>query len=166
MLAQNSLQTVYGGLVPSQQPVNARTIYEKQIRDALGVGVMKNLGNTMLEPIMIHGTQLMRVPVAVMKDDMDDSMHYTVFINGGMKRIYTNDTLPYAIKAKLALINTSKEAGETFEDIPEESFKIQCDLYIKEHPKNFDDVGWRVSKHYYCVVMPMMDMAQLGTSKT
>jgi len=175
----SSIQNAYQNARVQNQMTNAMNAYaqqtltnkpfrpqmETQLKMALGDGVMKNLGNTMLEPIMIHGTQLMRVPVAVMKDDIDGSAHYTVFINGGMKRMYTNETLPDPIKAKLALINTSKEAGEQFEDIPEESFKIQCDLYIKEHPKNFDDVGWRVSKHYYCVVMPMIDMAQLGTSK-
>lgn len=145
--------------------VSVRQMQETQLRMIMGTGVMKNIGNTMLEPIMIHGTQLMRVPVSAVLDNADDMVHYTVFLNGGMKRMYTNDTLPDVFKAKLALINSSKEAGETYEDIPEESFKIQCDLYIKEHPKNFDDVGWRVSKHFYCVVMPMLDIVQMGTPK-
>ena len=105
----------------------------------------------MLEPINVPGSFLTRVPICV-----TDNNHYAVFVGRGLKRIYDQNTLPDIIKSKLAIINTSKEAlrPEYREDLPENSFRIQVLLYTSKFPKDFEEIGWRVSNTFYCIVMP------------
>jgi hypothetical protein len=123
----------------------------------------------MLDPINIPGTDRWRVPlksemhkvIYMEADELREERIYTLWVGHKTCRRYKEDQLPDIIKSKLALIHNQKDTGQIYESLPEDHFKIQVELYICTYPDDFHDVGWQVSKEYYCIVMPDDELRKL-----
>jgi hypothetical protein len=85
---------------------------------------------------------LIRVPMLRAVDG-----HYTVFVADKTIRRYTNDTLPDALRSKLAMILASPQTWRDDHDVDKLS------LYTNNQSPELDEIGWRVSDSYFILVM-------------
>jgi hypothetical protein len=103
--------------------------------------------NTMLGHLapVVHpkNWDLIRVPMMRVADG-----HYTVFVGDKTIRRYTDDTLPDALKSRLAMILTVPQMG-WFHDHDLQKLNI----YVNNHSPELDEIGWRVSDSYFCLVV-------------
>jgi len=93
--------------------------------------------------------ELVRVPVRKVDDQ------YIVYVADGFHRLYTNDTLPDVLKSKFAMINAN---GEKF--LPDSKI-LRLTLYTNTHAPELDEVGWRASETYYCLVVDRLTLESL-----
>jgi hypothetical protein len=95
---------------------------------------------------------LIRVPVRKVDDQ------YIVYVADGFHRLYTDDTLPDVLKSKFAMIHAN---GEGFLS---DSKILRLTLYVNTNPE-LDEVGWRASDTYYCLVVdrPTLESLKGGT---
>jgi hypothetical protein len=84
---------------------------------------------------------LIRLPVRKVNNE------YIVYVADGFHRIYTDDTLPDVLKSKFAMILASE--GSYIHD----SRIIRLTLYTNSDSPEFDEVGWRASETYFCLVV-------------
>ena len=84
---------------------------------------------------------LIRLPVRKVNDN------YIVYVADGYHRIYTDDTLPDVLKSKFAMILASE--GRYMLD----SRIIRLTLYTNTDAPELDEVGWRASETYFCLVV-------------
>ena len=103
-------------------------------------------GNTMLSEDLapvVHRTNwdLMRVPMRRIED------HFILYVADGYHRRYDKDTLPDEIKTKLAMILASAHTV-----LPDHKLH-RLDLYHNNQSIELDDIGWRASESYYCMVL-------------
>jgi hypothetical protein len=103
-------------------------------------------GNTMLSEDLapvVHRTNwdLMRVPMRRIED------HFILYVADGYHRRYDKDTLPDEIKTKLAMILASAHTV-----LPDHKLQ-KLDLYSNTQSLELDDIGWRASESYYCLVL-------------
>lgn len=98
--------------------------------------------NEELSP-MVHRTnwELMRVPLRRTKD------HYVVYVDVGFSRRYDEHTLPDELKIKMAMILANDAKYCEDEKLP----KLR--LYINENSPELDEIGWRASESYFCLVL-------------
>jgi hypothetical protein len=87
---------------------------------------------------------LIRVPVRKV-----DST-YVVYVAEGYHRIYDTDTLPDKLKTKMAMIRARGNDTALFE--PEKRLQKMV-VYINYQSDELDEIGWRVSQTYYCLVL-------------
>jgi hypothetical protein len=73
--------------------------------------------------------------------------NYTVFVGDNTIRRFTDDTLPDALKSKLAMILASVQNFKYDHDVD------KLDIYTNSQSPELDEVGWRVSDSYFCLVM-------------
>jgi len=85
---------------------------------------------------------LIRVPMMRVVDG-----HYTVFVGDKMIRRYTDDTLPDALRGKLAMILASPQTWRDDHDVQ------KMDIYTNTQSPELDEIGWRVSDSYFCLVV-------------
>ena len=86
---------------------------------------------------------LVRVPVR----KVDGS--YIVYVSDGFNRVYDDRSLPKKLRSRFAMI-LANGGGDLFE--PE--FKLQkLTVYINNQSPDLDEVGWRVSETYFCLVL-------------
>jgi hypothetical protein len=85
---------------------------------------------------------LVRVPVMRAVDE-----HYTVFVGDRTVRRYNDDTLPDALKSKLAMI-LAHDGG--FKD---DHVLDNITLYTNNQSPELDEVGWRASHSYFCLIL-------------
>jgi hypothetical protein len=78
-----------------------------------------------------------------------------VYVADGFHRIYTDDTLPDVLKSKFAMINAN---GEKFLF---DSKILRLTLYTNTHAPELDEVGWRASATYYCLVVDRLTLESL-----
>lgn len=95
-----------------------------------------------LAPV-VHRTNwdLMRVPMRRIED------HFILYVADGYHRRYDKDTLPDEIKTKLAMILASAHTV-----LPDHKLQ-KLDLYSNTQSLELDDIGWRASESYYCMVL-------------
>lgn len=95
-----------------------------------------------LAPV-VHKTNwdLMRVPMRRIED------HFILYVADGYHRRYDKDTLPDEIKTKLAMILASAHTV-----LPDHKLQ-KLDLYSNTQSLELDDIGWRASESYYCMVL-------------
>jgi hypothetical protein len=113
-------------------------------------------GNTMphligeLSPV-VHpkNWDLIRLPVRKVNDN------YIVYVADGYHRIYTDDTLPDVLKSKFAMILASE--GKYLLD----SRIIRMTLYTNTEVPELDEVGWRASETYFCLVVDRLTLESL-----
>lgn len=92
---------------------------------------------------------LIRVPMRKVGDQ------YIVYVADGFHRIYTDDTLPNVLKSKLAMILAN---GEIF--LPDSKI-LRLTLYTNTHAPELDEVGWRASDTYFCLVVDRATLESL-----
>jgi len=99
-----------------------------------------------LTPV-VHKTLSGLHRVALREEDGE----YQLQVDDHYVRRYDVDTLPDEIKVRLAMIKAIPITEPfTDEDIYYNSFIF----YENKHSKDLDDVGWRVTKNLYCLVLP------------
>jgi len=81
----------------------------------------------------------------------EEDGEYQLQVDDHYVRRYDANTLPDEIKVRLAMIKAVPML-EVFTD--EELYFNSFRFYENNHSKNLDDVGWRVTKNLYCLVLP------------
>jgi hypothetical protein len=81
---------------------------------------------------------------------------YHVFVGDNHVRHYKEDTLPDCIKYKLTMILASPHQIHSDRTIA----KMQ--IYNADVPNpDFDEIGWRASDSYFCIILPHQDLLSL-----
>ena len=95
-----------------------------------------------LAPV-VHKTnwKLIRLPMRRIED------HFLVFVADGYHRRYDKETLPDELKTKLAMILASPHTV-----IPDHKLD-KLTLYHNNQSEELDEVGWRASESYYCIIV-------------
>lgn len=103
-----------------------------------------------LAPV-VHKTKwdLMRVPLRRIED------HYIVYVADGFHRRYDEDTLPDELKTKMAMILATDHIV-----IPDNKLQ-RLDLYGNTQSIELQDIGWRASESYYCMVLTRPTLASM-----
>ena len=96
---------------------------------------------------------LIRLPVRKVNNE------YIVYVADGFHRIYTDDTLPDVLKSKFAMILASE--GRYILD----SRIIRMTLYTNTDAPELDEVGWRASETYFCLVVDRPTLESLKGGK-
>lgn len=109
-----------------------------------------------LTPV-VHKTiyGLHRVPLRMEGDE------YQLQVDDNFVRRYDADTLPDEIKVRLAMIKAIPMA--TFSE--EAVYYNHYIFYENHHSRDLDDVGWRVTKDLYCLVLPTTLLNKLKGKK-
>jgi len=110
---------------------------------------------TDLTPI-VHRTkwELSRVPMMRQGDT------YHVFIGDNHIRHYKEETLPDCIKSKLTMILASAHQTKPDAQI------AKMEIYNPEIPNaDFDEIGWRASESYFCIILSYVDLMSLRGEK-
>ena len=92
---------------------------------------------------------LIRVPVRKVDDQ------YIVYVADGFHRLYTDDTLPDVLKSKFAMILAN--GGSYLSD----SKVLRLTLYTNTYAPELDEVGWRASDTYFCLVVDRLTLESL-----
>ena len=85
--------------------------------------------------------ELIRLPVRKVNDE------YIVYVADGFHRIYNDNTLPDVLKSKFAMILAS-DAGYMLD-----SRIIRMTLYTNTYSPELDEIGWRASETYFCLIV-------------
>jgi hypothetical protein len=93
---------------------------------------------------------LIRLPVRRVNDE------YIVYVADGFHRIYTDDTLPDVLKSKFAMIL----ANGSPEYLPDSNI-LRLTLYTNTFSPELDEVGWRASDTYFCLVVDRLTLESL-----
>jgi hypothetical protein len=81
---------------------------------------------------------------------------YHVFVGDNHVRHYKEDTLPDCIKSRLTMILASPHQINSDRTIA----KMQ--IYNADVPNtDFDEIGWRASDSYFCIILPHQDLLSL-----
>ena len=85
---------------------------------------------------------------------------YIVYVADGLVRYYDEDTLPDALKTKMAMILASPQPA-----LIDERRLQKLTVYINAQSSDLDEVGWRVSETYFCLVLdrPTLESLKGGT---
>lgn len=82
---------------------------------------------------------------------------YHVYVAEKQSRIYDDETLPDDMKVKFAMILSVPHTNV----IEDENVRGMFDVFINEETKELDEIGWRVSEHLFCIVMPRSTLNSL-----
>lgn len=97
---------------------------------------------------------LVRVPVRKIED------HYTVYVADGYHRRYDEETLPDELKTKMAMILASPH-NKALPDFKLDKLK----LYQNHQSEELDEIGWRASESYFCLVLTRPTLASMKGEK-
>jgi hypothetical protein len=117
----------------------------------------------LLEPVAVRVSEdpgdpksYYRVPLYVEGD------RYHLFVGHRTIRHFDKALLPDFLKAKLSLIESHPKAQEV--TVKDGSSIQEMELFMNNFPPEFDDVGWRASKHYYIMIMTGEELDSLKLS--
>jgi hypothetical protein len=101
-----------------------------------------------------------RVPIKKVNNE------YKVWVAPNYFRIFDKQTLPDAVKSRLAIIHArscrlAAYGGVDFEASIDDPKPLYGLLYLSEDVDGMEDTGWRVNEDYYTVVIPDEDMTSL-----
>lgn len=85
---------------------------------------------------------LIRVPLRKIND------RYVVYVADGLVRYYDEDTLPDLLKTKMAMI-----LAASHHRLESEARLQRMTVYLNPMSPDFDDIGWRVSETYFCLIV-------------
>ena len=104
-----------------------------------------------LSPV-VHAKKwgLIRLPVRKLDEQ------YIVYVADGFHRIYTDDTLPDVLKSKFAMILANGKGA----DVPD-SKVLRLTLYTNKDAPELDEIGWRASDTYFCLVVDRLTLESL-----
>jgi len=97
---------------------------------------------------------LVRVPMRRIDD------HFIVHVADGYHRRYDKDTLPDELKTKLAMILAVEH-----KIIPDHKLS-KLELYSNTQCLELDEIGWRASESYYCMVVTYESMMAMRGAST
>ena len=97
---------------------------------------------------------LIRLPVRKVNNE------YIVYVADGFHRLYTDDTLPDVLKSKFAMI-LANGSPEYLRD----SNILRLTLYTNTFSPELDEVGWRASDTYFCLVVDRETLESLKGGK-
>lgn len=88
---------------------------------------------------------------------------YVVYVADGLVRYYDEDTLPDPLKTKMAMILAASN-----QPLESEVRLQRLSVYTNPMSADFDDIGWRVSETYFCLIVDRNTLESLkgGTSGT
>jgi hypothetical protein len=92
---------------------------------------------------------LVRVPLRRVDD------HFVLYVADGYYRRYDKDTLPDEIKTKMAMILATDHKV-----IPDRDLR-RLGVYENTQSDELDEIGWRASESFYCIVMPIDSLKAL-----
>lgn len=79
---------------------------------------------------------------------------YEVWTGTGVVRFLYPEQMPDEMSSKLAIVKAySGEGGWEEMAFTQSTFQIYIGAYIPTCPDEYKDIGWRVNKDYYCVVV-------------
>ena len=81
--------------------------------------------------------------------------HYIFYVSDGYYRRYDKDTLPDELKTKIAMILATDH--QVLPDLGVTSLR----LYQNDQSEELDEIGWRASESYYCIVMSVDSLKKL-----
>jgi len=111
--------------------------------------------NEMLAPVVHQRNwDLVRVPVRKIED------HYIVYVADGYHRRYDEETLPDELKTKMAMILASPHDKAT-SDLKLDKLR----LYQNHQSEELDEIGWRASESYFCLVLTRPTLALMKGEK-
>lgn len=118
-----------------------------------------------IAPLLDIKKNVWRVPIKVSGDD------FKVWVDSNYFRIFSKQTLPDAIKSRLAIVHARScrlkaYGGVDFEESVDYPKPLYGLIYLSEDIDGMEDTGWRVNEDYYTVILPNEDMVSLrGESK-
>lgn len=71
-----------------------------------------------------------------------------VYVADGLVRYYDEETLPDPLKTKMAMILAAPQP-----ELESEVRLQKLSVYTNSMPSEFDEIGWRVSNTYFCLVV-------------
>ncbi len=92
---------------------------------------------------------LLRVPVRRVSGE------YSVYVADGFHRRYDDHTLPDELKTKMAMI-LATDWKYTTDDVLSKLM-----LYTNNHSPALDEIGWRASESYFCLVLTRPTVAAM-----
>jgi hypothetical protein len=93
---------------------------------------------------------LIRLPVRKVNNE------YIVYVADGFHRIYNDHTLPDVLKSKFARILANGGSA----NVPDSKI-LRLTLYTNTDSPELDDVGWRASDTYFCLVVDRLTLESL-----
>jgi hypothetical protein len=93
---------------------------------------------------------LIRLPLRKLGDQ------YAVYVADGLVRYYDEDTLPDILKTKMAMVL----AASNHRLVNEPQMQKML-VYTNPMSRDFDEIGWRVSETYFCLVVDRETLASL-----
>jgi hypothetical protein len=81
--------------------------------------------------------------------------HYIVYVGDGYVRRYTDDTLPECLRSRLAMILASGD------DVTPNESLLKMELYTNQNSPELDEIGWRASQSYFCMVLTRKELFSL-----
>jgi len=100
----------------------------------------------------------------VLLQTLERGTEYIVWVGNGIKRYYTQDTLPSELRNILAIISAGKY-GEAFTTRPDSNLEFAgtaAAFFLPPGiPPEAAEVGWRASASFYCLVLPEALLASL-----
>jgi hypothetical protein len=90
-----------------------------------------------------------RVPLRKAADD------YTLWAGDGLIKFYTTKTLPYPLKVNMAMILACPQHDRLsiVKDSLLETHSEGTIFYTSTYPPEYNDVGWRISKSFYTIII-------------
>ena len=81
---------------------------------------------------------------------------YFICVAEGMTRMYDDETLPDALKVKFAMILATPQPPL----IPKRDLQ-NIHIYVNAHNPELNEIGWRVSDEYFCLVVNRQTLESL-----
>ena len=78
------------------------------------------------------------------------------YVTDGMVRMYDEETLPDILKERFAMILATPQPLLIPETILQKIY-----IYTNNHNPELDEVGWRVSETYFCIIVDRQTLESL-----
>ncbi len=97
---------------------------------------------TLLPLVHPRDWNLIRLPVRRVEG------RYHIHVADRMSRMYDDETLPDVLKVKFAMILAAPQPP-----LIDETRLMILQIYTNNHNSELNDIGWRVSETYFCLVV-------------
>ena len=71
-----------------------------------------------------------------------------VYVADGLVRMYDEETLPDVLRTRFAMILATPQPA-----LIDERMLQKLPVYLNAHDPELDEVGWRVSETYFCIIV-------------